>query len=210
MKKMFKMIIIIFCMSTLIYGEAESKKSLDSNIDNVKNQNPKKKKLVKISEEQDRYYRNSEKYLKEGRFGSEYVGFIGLPDWKEMKWLIDIYSESYTLEISKDGVDIYTLDSFDINDKKGLSDEWLAKTLAEQEFRKYLNEGYKRNSLEIKKIESSGYKGMQIKIKETSGKIIIKNIFVIGNKVYHANAEGLSKNINEMEKIILNSWNPIK
>ena len=138
-------------MSTLIYGEAESKKSLDSNIDNVKNQNPKKKKLVKISEEQDRYYRNSEKYLKEGRFGSEYVGFIGLPDWKEMKWLIDIYSESYTLEISKDGVDIYTLDSFDINDKKGLSDEWLAKTLAEQEFRKYLNEGYKRNSLEIKK-----------------------------------------------------------
>ena len=202
MKKMFKMIIIIFCMSTLIYGEAESKKSLDSNIDNVKNQNPKKKKLVKISEEQDRYYRNSEKYLKEGRFGSEYVGFIGLPDWKEMKWLIDIYSESYTLEISKDGVDIYTLDSFDINDKKGLSDEWLAKTLAEQEFRKYLNEGYKRNSLEIKKIESSGYKGMQIKIKETSGKIIIKNIFVIGNKVYHANAEGLSKNINEMEKII--------
>ena len=146
MKKMFKMIIIIFCMSTLIYGEAESKKSLDSNIDNVKNQNPKKKKLVKISEEQDRYYRNSEKYLKEGRFGSEYVGFIGLPDWKEMKWLIDIYSESYTLEISKDGVDIYTLDSFDINDKKGLSDEWLAKTLAEQEFRKYLNEGYKRNS----------------------------------------------------------------
>ena len=45
MKKMFKMIIIIFCMSTLIYGESESKKSLDSNIDNVKNQNPKKKKL---------------------------------------------------------------------------------------------------------------------------------------------------------------------
>lgn len=196
-------------MSTLIYGEAESKKSLDNNIDNVKNQNQENKKSLKISEEQDRYHKNSEKYLKGGRFGSEHVGFINLPRWEEGKWIIDVYFESYTLE-AKDGASIYILDSFNINDKKGLSDEWLAKTLAEQEFRKYLNEGYKRNSLEIKKIESSGYKGMQIKIKETSGKIIIKNIFVIGNKVYHANAEGLSKNINEMEKIILNSWNPIK
>ena len=209
MKKMFKMIIIIFCMSTLIYGEAESKKSLDSNIDNVKNQNQENKKSLKISEEQDRYHKNSEKYLKGGRFGSEHVGFINLPRWEEGKWIIDVYFESYTLE-AKDGASIYILDSFNINDKKDLSDDWIARNLVEQEFRKYLNEGYKRNSLEIKKIESSGYKGMQIKIKETSGKIIIKNIFVIGNKVYHANAEGLSKNINEMEKIILNSWNPIK
>ena len=210
MNKKFFIMIMMLITTVLAYSENEAKKSADGNNDRIEKGNHNKKKLVKLTEEQDRYYRNSEKYLKEGRFGSEYVGFIGLPDWKEMKWLIDIYSESYTLEISKDGVDIYTLDSFDINDKKGLSDEWLAKTLAEQEFRKYLNEGYKRNSLEIKKIESSGYKGMQIKIKETSGKIIIKNIFVIGNKVYHANAEGLSKNINEMEKIILNSWNPIK
>ena len=209
MKKMFKMIIIIFCMSTLIYGEAESKKSLDNNIDNVKNQNQENKKSLKISEEQDRYHKNSEKYLKGGRFGSEHVGFINLPRWEEGKWIIDVYFESYTLE-AKDGASIYILDSFNINDKKDLSDDWIARNLVEQEFRKYLNEGYKRNSLEIKKIESSGYKGMQIKIKETSGKIIIKNIFVIGNKVYHANAEGLSKNINEMEKIILNSWNPIK
>ena len=40
-------------------------------------------------------------------------------------------------------------------------------------------------SLEIKKIESSGYKGMQIKIKETSGKIIIKNIPDIQHEQFH-------------------------
>lgn len=209
MKKMFKMIIIIFCMSTLIYGEAESKKSLDNNIDNVKNQNQENKKSLKISEEQDRYHKNSEKYLKGGRFGSEHVGFINLPRWEEGKWIIDVYFESYTLE-AKDGDSIYILDSFNINDKKDLSDDWIARNLVEQEFKKYLSKGYKRDSLETKKIVSSGYKGMQLKIKETSGKTIIKNVFVSGNKAYFINAEGLSKNINEMEKIILDSWNHIK
>lgn len=168
-----------------------------------------KKKLVKVSEEQDIYYRESEKNSRE-RFGSEYVGFIDLPKWEDVKWLIDIYSDTYTLEISRDGVDIYTLDSFDIKNTQGLSSEETAKNLVEQEFRKYLNEGHSRSNLEIKLVEASGYKGVQLRVKELSGKTLIKNVFAVGNKVYYANAQGISKNINEMEKHILTTWNPHK
>ncbi len=208
MNKKFFIMIMMLITTVLAYSENEAKKSADGNNDRIEKGNHNKKKLVKLTEEQDRYYRKSEEYFKYGRFGSEYVGFISLPDWEEVKWLIDTGSTTYTLEISEDGIDIYSLDSFNINDKHGLNDEETAKNLVEQEFRKYLNEGHKRNNLLIKRIEASGYKGMQLKVKELSGKTLIQNVFVIRNKVYIANAEGLSNHIDHMEKVILDSWNP--
>ncbi len=210
MKRISEVIVILLSIGMMLYGNVDIKKGAGHINSDTESEVKKKKKLINLSEEQDRYYRNSEEYFSEGLFGSEYVGFINLPEWEDIKWLIDIYSDTYTLEISEDGVDIYSLDSFEINDRQGLNDEETAKNLVEQEFKSYLSKGHDRSNLEIKKIEVSGYKGMQLKVKNISGKHIIKNIFVIGNKVYHANAEGIPAHIDQMEKVILSSWKPGK
>ena len=49
---------------------------------------------------------------------------------------------------------------------------------------------------------------MQLRVKNISGKALIQNVFVVGNKIHFAISEGEPKNIDEMDKLILDSWDP--
>lgn len=167
-------------------------------------------KLKEFSRVKGIYQRESEKYLQKGRFGNEFVGFIDVPKWKDVKWFTDPDSSYYTLQITNDGIDIFTLDMLGILDKKGLSNLEIANKLIRTNYEGYLNAGHDKNNLVIKEVSVNGYKGVQLKVKNISGKSLVQNIFVVENKIYFATAEGNPKNIDEMEKLILRSWNPYK
>ena len=167
-------------------------------------------KLKEFSNVKNKYQKDSEKYLQKGRFGNEFVGFIDVPKWKDLKWFTDPDSSYYTLQITNDGIDIFTLDMLNISDKKGLSNMEIANEIIRVNYEGYLNAGHDRSNLVVKEVNVNGYKGVQLKVKSISGKSLVQNIFVVGNKIYFATAEGNPKNIGEMEKLILRSWNPYK
>lgn len=167
-------------------------------------------KLKEFSNVKNKYQKDSEKYLQKGRFGNEFVGFIDVPKWKDLKWFTDPDSSYYTLQITNDGIDIFTLDMLNISDKKGLSNMEIANEIIRVNYEGYLNAGHDRSNLVVKEVNANGYKGVQLKVKSISGKSLVQNIFVVGNKIYFATAEGNPKNISEMEKLILRSWDPYK
>ena len=77
-------------------------------------------------------------------------------------------------------------------------------------YRGYKEAGHPDSNLVKKNVTVNGYKGGQLKVKEISGKSLVTNIVVSGDKIYFASAEAIPSHIEEMTKWILNSWNPYK
>ena len=165
-------------------------------------------KLKEVMSDKDKYQYASEKYLEKGRFGNEFVGFIGVPNWEKLMWFTDPDSSFYTLQITKNGIDIFTLDVLTFQRKSEISDLEVAREVIKSTYNGYLNAGHNKNNLVVKEVNSNGYKGMQLRVKNISGKALIQNVFVVGNKIHFAISEGEPKNIDEMDKLILDSWDP--
>ena len=166
------------------------------------------KNFKEVMSDKDKYQYASEKYLEKGRFGNEFVGFIDVPNWEKLMWFTDPDSSFYTLQITKNGIDIFTLDVLTFQRKSEISDLEVAREVIKSTYNRYLNEGHNKNNLVVKEVNSNGYKGMQLRVKNISGKALIQNVFVVGNKIHFAISEGEPKNIDEMDKLILDSWDP--
>lgn len=206
MKKFFLII-----MGVLLFACSNSKNS------ESKKENTDSTKVTKNSEltnsetwnGREAYYKEAKKYYDKGKFGHPTVGFINFPkgDWA---FFTDLDSEpsSLTLQLSQANVNIYTLDVLQLKDKKGLSDEQIAMEVIKINYQRFYN-GKNENDLKIAQITSaSGYKGAQLIAKNIEGKTLITNVFVVGNGIYFATVEGLPEVIDEMEKNVLESWNP--
>lgn len=193
MKKNFLMKTMILMMFTIqCFGESAN---------NSKN-------FKEVMSDKDKYQYASEKYLEKGRFGNEFVGFIDVPNWEKLMWFTDPDSSFYTLQITKNEIDIFTLDVLTFQRKSEISDLEVAREVIKSTYNRYLNEGHNKNNLVVKEVNSNGYKGMQLRVKNISGKALIQNVFVVGNKIHFAISEGEPKNIDEMDKLILDSWDP--
>ena len=166
------------------------------------------KNFKEVMSDKDKYQYASEKYLEKGRFGNEFVGFIDVPNWEKLMWFTDPDSSFYTLKITKNEIDIFTLDVLTFQRKSEISDLEVAREVIKSTYNRYLNEGHNKNNLVVKEVNSNGYKGMQLRVKNISGKALIQNVFVVGNKIHFAISEGEPKNIDEMDKLILDSWDP--
>ena len=153
-------------------------------------------------------YEEAKVHFDKGRFGNRYVGFIAYP---KGKWVIfhDPDSSPVAFQIAR-GTDIYTLDVLRIENKEGKTDSQIVSEIINTLYRGYREAGHPDSNLVKKNVTVNGYKGGQLKVKEISGKSLVTNIVVSGDKIYFASAEAIPSHIEEMTKWILNSWNPYK
>ena len=68
-----------------------------------------------ISNRLKEIFEKSQESLKNGRFGNKTVGFIDFP--RGWKMFVDADSGKTTMQITRDGFDIYTLDIIYLNNK---------------------------------------------------------------------------------------------
>ena len=166
-----------------------------------------KKKLNEMKKQKSELFEKSQESLKNGRFGNKTVGFIDFP--KGWKMFVDADSGKTTMQITRDGFDIYTLDIIYLNNKNNnLID--LVDEVAKNQYNGLLNAGHSRDNLEMRSIIINGYKGKQVKVKRISGKSWISNYIGYNGKIYLISVEGSPQNVNEMQKSIERSWNPLK
>lgn len=165
------------------------------------------KKTLEMSEKKRELYKYAEKYFKKGRFGNESVGFIDYPKGEEWVLFVDPDAPVEMFQIAHRASDIYSL--LALRSRNGqIADMTLIKELVEGSYNRYLNAGQPASNMIKKEITINGYKGMQLKIKNISGKTFIQNYIINGQKIHMISAEGSPEYIDEMEKLILKSWNP--
>ena len=86
----------------------------------------------------------------------------------------------------------------------------LVDEVAKNQYNGLLNAGHTRDNLEMRSIIINGYKGKQVKVKRISGKSWISNYIGYNGKIYLISVEGSPQNVNEMQKNVERSWNPLK
>ena len=166
------------------------------------------RKALESMKRKDGLYEEAKVHFDKGRFGNRYVGFIAYP---KGKWVIfhDPDSSPVAFQIAR-GTDIYTLDVLRIENKEGKTDSQIVSEIINTLYRGYREAGHPDSNLVKKNVTVNGYKGGQLKVKEISGKSLVTNIVVSGDKIYFASAEAIPSHIEEMKKWILNSWNQYK
>lgn len=166
------------------------------------------KKTLEVGEKKKELYKYAEKYFKKGRFGNESIGFIDYPKGDDWVLFVDPDAPVEMFQIARGGIDIYSLLALRV--QKGKADMALVGEIIEGEYNRFLNAGQPAGNMEKREIKINGYKGMQLKVKNLSGKTLIQNLIINGEKIHIISAEGHPEYINEMEKFIFKSWNPEK
>lgn len=166
------------------------------------------KKAMEMGTRKDEVYKAANIYFEKGRFGNEQVGFIAYP---KGNWALfyDPDAPISAFQIARE-TDIYTLDVLRIENKEGKTDSQIVSEIINTLYRGYREAGHPDSNLVKKNVTVNGYKGGQLKVKDISGKSLVTNIVVSGDKIYFASAEAIPSHIEEMTKWILNSWNPYK
>ena len=166
------------------------------------------KKAMEMGTRKDEVYKAANIYFEKGRFGNEQVGFIAYP---KGNWALfyDPDAPISAFQIARE-TDIYTLDVLRIENKEGKTDSQIVSEIINTLYRGYSEVGHPDSNLVKKNVTVNGYKGGQLKVKDISGKSLVTNIVVSGDKIYFASAEAIPSHIEEMTKWILNSWNPYK
>ena len=166
------------------------------------------KKAIETGAKKDELYKAAKVYFDKGRFGNKYVGFIAYP---KGNWILfnDPDTSLTAFQIAK-GSDIYTLDVLQIVNKYGKTDSQIAGEVVDSLYRGYLEAGNSESNLIKKSVMVNGYNGEQLTVKNISGKSLVINVVVSGNKIYFISVEGVPSHIGEMMKWVINSWNPDK
>jgi len=144
---------------------------------------------------------SSQKQISGTRYGSKNVGYVTKPS----NWLnfFDPDSSPNTVQITRDGVNIVTLDVI-IANGEATSNE---AALVIQE--KYLNSGIKKENITIKDTNINGYKGKKVRISFPDGTLFIANFIDYNGNIYFVSQEGLPEYQNELSEVI-NTWNPVR
>ena len=164
-------------------------------------------KLAEKEAEKDKLFKDAEKYFKKGRFGNENVGFIDYPEGWMM--FVDPDSGPSTMQISREGFDIYTLDVLYIVDER-INLTKITEEIAKQNYDDLLKAGHTKDNLEIKDVIINGYKGKSVKVKRVSGKSWITYYIPNKKKMHIIVVEGLPQHTDKMQKFVERSWNPYK
>ena len=144
---------------------------------------------------------SSQKQISGTRYGSKNVGYVTKPsNWFNF---FDPDSSPNTVQITRDGVNIVTLDVI-IANGEATSNE---AALVIQE--KYLNSGIKKENITIKDTNINGYKGKKVRISFPDGTLFIANFIDYNGNIYFVSQEGLPEYQNELSEVI-NTWNPVK
>ena len=143
----------------------------------------------------------SQKQVTGSRYGSNNVGYVTKPNnWFNFK---DPNSSPNTVQLTRDSVNIITLDVIPVNGQATSNEA----VLATQE--RYLNSGIKKENITIKDVNINGYKGKQIRINFPDKKLYIVNYIDYNGNIYLVAQEGLPEYQNELSKIV-NTWKPFK
>ena len=166
------------------------------------------KKAMEIGTRKDEVYKAAQVYFNKGRFGNEQVGFIAYP---KGNWALfyDPDAPISAFQIAR-GTDIYTLDALIIERKQRKTDSQIAAEIINNLYIGYKEAGHTESGLVRKSVVINGYKGEQLIVKNISGKSLVINVVVSGNKIYFISVEGVPSHIGEMMKWVINSWNPDK
>ena len=144
---------------------------------------------------------SSQKQISGTRYGSKNVGYVTKPsNWFNF---FDPDSSPNTVQITRDGVNIVTLDVI-IANGEATSNE---AALVIQE--KYLNSGIKKENITIKDTNINGYKGKKVRISFPDGTLFIANFIDYNGNIYFVSQEWLPEYQNELSEVI-NTWNPVK
>ena len=144
---------------------------------------------------------SSQKQISGTRYGSKNVWYVTKPsNWFNF---FDPDSSPNTVQITRDGVNIVTLDVI-IANGEATSNE---AALVIQE--KYLNSGIKKENITIKDTNINGYKGKKVRISFPDGTLFIANFIDYNGNIYFVSQEGLPEYQNELSEVI-NTWNPVK
>ena len=166
------------------------------------------KKAMEIGTRKDEVYKAAQVYFNKGRFGNEQVGFIAYP---KGNWALfyDPDAPISAFQIAR-GTDIYTLDALMMERKQRKTDSQIAAEIINNLYIGYKEAGHTESGLVRKSVVINGYKGEQLTVKNISGKSLVINVVVSGNKIYFISVEGVPSHIGEMMKWVINSWNPYK
>ena len=166
------------------------------------------KKAIETGAKKDELYKAAKVYFDRGRFGNKYVGFIAYP---KGNWILfnDPDTSLTAFQIAR-GTDIYTLDALIIERKQRKTDSQIAAEIINNLYIGYKEAGHTESGLVRKSVVINGYKGEQLTVKNISGKSLVINVVVSGNKIYFISVEGVPSHIGEMMKWVINSWNPDK
>ena len=166
------------------------------------------KKATEMGTKKEETYKAAKVYFEKGRFGNEQVGFIAYP---KGNWAL-FYDPDASLSAFQiaNGTDIYTLDAIRIATKQGKTDSQIASEIINNLYVGYKEAGHTESGLVRKSVVINGYKGEQLTVKNISGKSLVINVVVSGNKIYFISVEGVPSHIDEMIKWVINSWNPDK
>lgn len=146
---------------------------------------------------------NSQKQISGTRYGSKNVGYVTKPsNWFNF---FDPDSSPNTVQITRDGVNIITLDVLFVEKKGQVTSNEVALVIRE----KYLNSGIKKENTTIKDTNINGYKGKKVRISFPNGTLYIANIIDYNGNIYFVSQEGLPEYQNELSEVI-NTWNPVK
>ena len=166
------------------------------------------KKATEMGTKKEETYKAAKVYFEKGRFGNEQVGFIAYP---KGNWALfyDPDAPISAFQIAR-GTDIYTLDALMIERKERKTDSQIAAEIINNLYIGYKEAGHTESGLVRKSVVINGYKGEQLTVKNISGKSLVINVVVSGNKIYFISVEGVPSHIGEMMKWVINSWNPDK
>ena len=166
------------------------------------------KKAAEMGTKKREVYKAAKVYFDKGRFGNEQVGFIAYP---KGNWAL-FYDPDASLSAFQiaNGTDIYTLDALMMERKQRKTDSQIAAEIINNLYIGYKEAGHTESGLVRKSVVINGYKGEQLTVKNISGKSLVINVVVSGNKIYFISVEGVPSHIGEMMKWVINSWNPYK
>ena len=140
--------------------------------------------------------------VKEGRYGSELVGYVTKPE--EWKYFYDKDASPNAKQLSLTPFDIVTLDIVSSNNQA------TAEELRDRSYEGYINErGVPKENIIKKDIVVNNFKGKGFTIKIPDGRILIVNYIENDGNIYHISQEGLPKYQEELKKIV-DTWLPDK
>ena len=213
MKKKLLMLLVILSTMSILEGKANNKKDCyipKGELGCVTDMSTPEgmKKAMEIGTRKDEVYKAAQVYFNKGRFGNEQVGFIAYP---KGNWTLfyDPDAPISAFQIAR-GTDIYTLDALMMERKQRKTDSQIAAEIINNLYIGYKEAGHTESGLVRKSVVINGYKGEQLTVKNISGKSLVINVVVSGNKIYFISVEGVPSHIGEMMKWVINSWNPYK
>jgi len=213
MKKKLLMLLVILSTMSILEGKANNKKDCyipKGELTCVTDLSTEEgiKKAMEMETRKDEVYKAANIYFEKGRFGNEQVGFIAYP---KGNWALfyDPDAPISAFQIAR-GTDIYTLDALMIERKERKTDSQIAAEIINNLYIGYKEAGHTESGLVRKSVVINGYKGEQLTVKNISGKSLVINVVVSGNKIYFISVEGVLSHIGEMMKWVINSWNPDK